>query len=452
MKNKKFYKELLILAIPIMIQCFITSCLNLMDSLMIGSLGDEAVAALGISNQYYLIFNLILLGIYSGGGVMISQYFGTKDFKAIKKILGICLAIGTVFTVIYASIGFAFSGNIIGLFDKNIEVINLGSSYLKVVVISYIFMTFSFAFGISSRCIGNAYMPMFTSAIALIFNIVLNYGFIFGKLGMPNLGVVGAAYATVIARFIEMVIMIGYIYLSNSPLKSNFSELYSFDRSFFDKTVKNISPVVVNELCWGLGVVIYSYIYGKLGTKAIAAVQISNTIQSLFMIILFAVSNAACVMIGKKIGEGDEKLAKNYGDNFIKLSIIIGIVMSLLLFVFSPQILSIYSVSEEVSHNALFMLYINAILLTIKFISIILIVGIFRGGGSANIALKIELITMWLVGVPVCFIGAIIFKLEVYQVFILVGLEEIAKCIISLVVYRKNTWIKNITVENKIAV
>lgn len=451
MKNKIFFKELMILAVPIMIQFTITSCLNLMDSLMIGSLGDEAVAALGIANQYYFMFNLILMGIYSGGGVLISQYYGTHDMPQIKKVLGVCLSIGVCFSAISALIGHHFSTQIISIFDSNPTVVNLGSKYLMAVVVSYVFMSITFAFGISSRSIGKAYVPMGTSAVALVINIVLNYGLIFGHWGLPKLGVLGAAYATVFARFVEMVLMVSYIYISNNPLKSKAIELFGYSKTFFKTTMQTVMPVVINELCWGVGFVIYSYFYGHLGTKALASVQISNTIYSLFMILLFAVSNASCVMVGKKVGEGNDIIAKRYGDLFIKLTLGLGIIMGVLLFLLSPFILDIYKVSPEVLESTKWMLYINAILLPIRFMGVILIVGIFRGGGSSHIALKIELFTMWCIGVPICFLGAMILKLEVYQVFALVSLEEISKCFISLWIYKKNTWIKNLTDEKSLA-
>lgn len=445
MKEKSFYKKLLIIALPIMIQYFITSCLNMMDSLMIGSLGEEAVAGLGIANQFYFIFNIMLMGTYSGAGVLISQYFGSKDMINIKKIIGISLSIGILLGVSFFITGYVFNENIIMLFDKNPLVVSLGSNYLKIVVISYVFMSFTFAFGISSRSIGQAYVPMMTSAMALLFNIILNYGLIFGKLGMPKLGVDGAAYATVISRFIEMVVMISYIYLGKSPLKSKLSELKSFDKEFFKRTFNVILPVVINEICWGLGFVIYSLMYGKLGTKAIASVQICLTLQNIFMIILFATANASCVMLGTKVGEGDLKGVKEYSSKFMRITVVLGILMGASICIFAPHILSIYKVSAEVLTSTKYLLYITGFLIPVRFIAVLLIVGILRGGGSSDIALKIELATMWGVGVPICFIGAVILKLPVYQVFAFVGIEEIVKCIGCLIVYKKGNWIKNLT-------
>lgn len=444
MKKSSFYNTLLKIAFPIMIQYFITSSINLMDSFMIGKLGEESVAALGIANQYFFLFNIIVMGIFSGCNVLISQFWGKKDIVNIRKVLGISLVLGLSVSIVFTFAARFFSVEIISIFNKDKMVMNLGKSYLSVVSISYIFIAVSLAFGIGSRGVQKAFLPMLCSSFALIVNIFFNYVLIFGKFNMPAMGVRGAAVATLIARICEMTLILILIYKRKHVLNASVKEMLEFDNGFFKDTMKVAVPVVVNEICWGLGMVIYSIIYGNMGTKAIAAVQICMTIQNMFFIILFAVSNAACVMVGNEVGKDDFEKAKDYSKKLIKICSILSLVMALALSLSSRSILSIYNVSHEVYDNALFMLLITAFILPVRFMNVLLIVGILRGGGDTSYILKIELGTMWLIGVPLCLIGAFFMKIPVYQVYFLVTLEEVVKCLISIKRYKSQKWIKNL--------
>lgn len=445
--KKQFYKKLLFIALPIMIQYFITSSLNLVDSLMIGSLGEDAIAALGISNQYFFLFNLILLGTYAGIGVLISQFWGQKDYKSIKKSLGIGLLIGTAISIVFLFGAQIFTDAIVKLFNKDVNVLNLSKQYLKIVSFSYPIMGISMAFGMSSRSVGKAVMPMVCSGFSIFVNIFFNYGFIFGNLNMPKLGVSGAAIATLIARIIEMILILMFVYIFENPLKSKFKELKDFDSKFFNEAMKTVVPVIINELCWGLGMVIYSMIYGNTGKEALASVQICMTIQNIFMVVLFGVANAASVVTGHSVGAKDFNLCKLQAKEFIKLSFMLGVFMAIMLFLSSSTILTYYKISSKVHNSALMILYMSAIILPFRFINVLLIVGILRGAGDASNALKIELFTMWFIGVPACFIGAFVLHLSVEYVYALVMLEEVGKFIASMIRYKSNKWIKIVKSE-----
>ncbi len=444
MEKKAFYKSLLKVGLPIMIQYFITSSLNLMDSFMIGRLGEETVAALGISNQYFFVFNLILMGVYSGCSVIISQLWGKRDIINIKKVFGISLVLGFSASVVFALLARLFSVEIISIFDRNNAVITLGKSYLEIVCFSYIFMAISSGFGIGSRGVQRTFLPMICSAFALILNVFFNYVFIFGHFNMPAMGVRGAAFATLIARVCEMILILLLVYGRKEVLNASFKEMLAFNRKFFKDTMKVTTPVIMNELCWGLGAVTYSVIYGYLGTKAIAAFQICGTVQNMFLIVLFAVSNAASVMVGNEVGRDDFEKAKINSNKIIKIVFLLSLFMASALVLSSKHILNLYNISHEVYYNALYMLYITALIMPVRFVNCLLIIGILRGGGDTSYVLKIEMITMWFIGVPLCAIGALFMKIDVYQIFLLVTLEEVIKCIISVARYKSGNWMKNV--------
>ncbi|WMJ79097.1 MATE family efflux transporter [Clostridium sp. MB40-C1] len=444
LKEQSFHRTLLKVAFPIIIQNFIVSSLNMIDTMMIGKLGEIEIASVGIANQYFFLFNLIIMGVFSGCGIFVSQFWGRKDIKNIRKMLGIGLVSGGSIAVIFTLVAAIFPKQIIGIFNTNPQVIELGSQYIRVVCLSYIFTAITFNFAFASRCIEHAVLPMIVSSFALLSNVFFNYIFIFGHFGAKPMGVKGAALATVIARVFECIILIVYIYLSKGVLAAKFNEMLNFGKEFGIKVFKTVSSVVLNEACWGLGFVIYSVAYGRIGAKAMASIQICNTVQNLFMVIIFGIANASVVMIGNKIGANCEEEAKQYGKKLIKLACVIALGLASMLYLNSKRILQFFNISNEVYHDSLIILYIMSLIMLVRVFNITTIVGILRGGGDTKYALKLEAITMWCIGVPISFIGAFLFKLPVYVVYALVTIEEVIKAITALRRFISNKWVKNV--------
>lgn len=442
--DKAFYKKALVIALPIVIQNFITSSLNIVDTMMIGKLGENEIAAVGIANQYFFLLNILIMGLFSGIGIFISQYFGKKDDKNIKKLVGIGLIAAIVVGGIFTLIAQVAPEGIISIFNKDGQVIKLGAEYLVIVSISYIFTAITFNYGIASRCIEKTAVPMVASSIALLTNTVLNYCLIFGNFGMPKLGVEGAAIATLIARVIEFIIMVGYVYYSKNMLAANVKELFSFDFSFAKRIWITILPVLLNEACWGLGSVMYNVIYGRIGTQAIASVQIATTINNLFMVVIFGIGNAAFVMVGAKVGKGEYDKAKEYGKNFLVIGTVIGIIIAVSLSLSANAVVSIYDVSEQVKVWSKLILYVTSIVMIVRVYNIIAIVGVLRGGGDVKVSFLIEGITMWCIGVPLALVGAFVFNLPVYLVYALCTFEEITKAVACFKRMRSSKWIKNL--------
>ena len=254
------------------------------------------------------------------------------------------------------------------------------------------------------------------------------------------MGVKGAAIATLIARVLETTILIAYIYISKSVLAGNMKELFSFSRDFVKMIFITMIPVLLNEGCWGLGSVMYNVIYGRIGTQAIASVQIATTVYNLFMVVIFGIGSASLVIVGNEIGRGDKDKGYKYG----KKCVMLGCIVSLGLILLSNQIVTLYDVSEQVRIWARNILYVIAFIMVIRVYNIIIIVGVLRGGGDAKVSLAIEASTMWLIGVPVAFIGAFILKLPVYQVYALCTLEEIVKGVFCLRRFKSKKWINNL--------
>lgn len=442
--NREFYKILFGLALPIIVQNFITAFLNMVDTVMVGKLGEVEIASVGVANQYFFFFNLLVLGICSGGGIFISQFWGKKDKKNIRKILGVNIMSGVTIAVIMSLIALLIPETIISLFNKDPKVIYFGSQYLKTIAISYIFTAITLSYSISLRCIGEAIVPMTISGIALITNMFFNYGLIFGHFGLPELGVRGAATATVIARFVECSILLIYIYTKKGILAASIKEMMDVNIKFINKIYRTIASVVFNEACWGLAMLMYAAIYGRISTKAIAAIQICTTVQNLFMVVTLGVANASAVMIGNKIGEGKEEEGKRYAKRFTKMGIILGIILGSSMALSAPLILKLFNISKEVMTSSLLILYITSIIMVMRVFNAVIIVGVLRGGGDAKYALMAEAVMMWLIGLPLTLIAAFVIKLPVHIVASMAGIEEFGKFILSFKRVKSNKWIRNV--------
>jgi putative MATE family efflux protein len=444
-EDKEFYNKMLKLSLPVIIQNFISSFINMIDTVMVGKLGETEIAAVGIANQYFFFFNMFLIGICAGCSVFIAQYWGKKDVRNIKRIMGVGLISSIVISLAFVIFGASSPGKIIAMFNKDYTVIDLGGRYLRIVLVSYLFTGITFMYNFSLRSIGNAVQPMLISIVALICNAFFNYMLIFGKFGAPAMGVEGAALATVIARVTETTILVISVYTGKGVLAASIKELIDVTFDFVKKSYRTILPVILNDICWGFASLVYSVVYGRMGTQAVASIQICNTISNLFMVAVFGMSSAAAVMVGNSIGAGDEKIGRDYAKKFSILSVAVGIILGLVLAVTSPLMLNLFNVSQMVRNNSQIILYVISVIFFIRVLCIILIVGVLRGGGDAKAAFLIEGFTMWFIGVPLTILGAFVFKLPVYAVYSLAILEEATKCVMGIVRLRSGKWIKNVT-------
>ncbi len=445
-KDKKFLKAMLAIAIPIALQNLITSSLNMIDTLMISSLGDASIAGVGLANQVFFLYMLMVFGINSGSSIFISQFWGKKDNDNIKKILGLAIFLGSLVGVVFTLIAFFFPEKLMRIFTKDLEVISLGKDYLKIVSFSYIITAIGFSFSVASRSIGQARMPMVVSGISFLTNTLFNYLLIFGKFGFPRLGVKGAAYGTLIARIVELIFILYGIYSNGGVLAGSIEELTSWNKEFVFKYLKTTYPVIINETIWALGNVMYSIAYARIGKEATAAVQVAITVQNIFMVISRGLANSCTVMVGNKIGAEEEETAIIYAKRFLVLATIIGIVLGATLFISSSPVLNLFkNLTPEVYDTANKLLKIIGLVFFIKMFNGTMIVGVLRGGGDTKFSMLLEMASIWLVGVPLAFLGALVFKLPVHIVLALVTLEEVVKAIISIPRLVSKKWVRNVT-------
>ncbi|MTI65380.1 MAG: MATE family efflux transporter [Firmicutes bacterium] len=439
-----FYNKLFFLSIPIIIQNLITASLNMIDTVMIGRLGDEAVAGVGIANQVFFLFMVIAYGVNTGGSVFISQFWGKKDTKNLKKTVSIILILGISISVLFL-IGACFlPKTIMKLFIKDINVIKLGSSYLNIIGISYIFTAISLSYGYCLRSIGKTSIPMKISIFSLSINTILNYILIFGFLFIKPLGIKGAAIATLISRIIETLLLINYIYLKDSPLKVSISDIKEKNKELFNRFFKVTLPVIMNEGIWALGNVLFMVIYGLLGTEAVASIQISNTVYNIFSVIMFGVGNASSIIIGEKIGEENNNLAYKYAVKVSILTPLLGGIFGGILYGISEYVITLFNVSSIVKTDAIILMKMIGLFMGVKFFNEIILGGVFRSGGDTKYSLYIDLIGIWFIALPLGFIGAKIFNLPVYIIYLIISFEELLEVGFAIKRLKSKKWLNNV--------
>ncbi len=441
-KDKKFIKTMLTLALPITLQSFITSSLNLVDNLMIGKLGEDAIASVGLANQYFFIFMLALSGINAGASVFMAQYWGKRDVKRIKGVLGLDISVGFIATIIFGIGALLFATPIMSILSNDQNVISLGSEYLRIVSISYIFTNLTMAFSSALRSTEQPKVPMYASLIGVLSNAFLNWVFIFGNLGAPKMGVSGAAIATAAARGIEMIFIITVTYVQKNKVASRIKELFDFDMEFVKRYFKTATPTIINELVWSFGMTAFSIAYAQIGTSAVATMQIATTINNMFMVLCIGLATAASIMVGNKIGADEGDIAVDYSKKIGILSPIIGLLIGLGIFTLARVIVAQFNVTPETYKDTLNVLYIMAIFCPIRFFNVVMIVGVFRGGGDTTYSMLVQAGTIWGYAVPISLIGAVALGLPITTVYFLICTEEIVKIIFELSRLRSGKWIK----------
>lgn len=443
-KDKAFITTMLTLALPITLQSFITSSLNLVDNLMIGKLGEEAIAAVGLANQYFFIFTLCLSGINAGASVFMSQYWGKKDVKSIKKVLGLDLSIGFIASIVFGGAALIFAESIMGVLSRDTMVIELGSQYLRIIGITFIFTNFTQGFSSALRSSEQPKTPMYASLIGVICNAFLNWVFIFGNLGAKPMGVAGAALATSIARALELAYIIYMVYVKNNIVASKIKELFAFDFGFV-KTYFNTSiAVIANELLWSLGMTAFSIAYAQIGTSAVATMQIATTLNNMFMVLCIGLASAAAIMVGNKIGANEEDVAVDYSHKIGKVAPALGLIIGIAVWVLAPAIVRPFNVEAETFKATVTVLRIMALICPIRSYNVVMIVGIFRGGGDTLYSTLVQLGTIWFYAVPMAFIGATVLSLPVTAVYFLICSEEFIKIIFERSRLKSGKWIRSV--------
>lgn len=446
-EDREYIGRVLSIALPVSLQMLLKMIVNFIDTVMIGKLGESAIAGVGLANKYFFVFVLLVFGVESGSGVLASQYMGNNDIKNIRKVLGLGLLLSLTGGIIFATTAFIMPDRLMKIFTNSQDAITIGAAYLGVVCISYPFTAATDIYVAIMRAVGEVKVPVISSIFAIVVNIILNYILIFGKFTFPALGVVGAAIATVVARIFEFLLTIVLIKLKSSPLICSLKNLNPFSKDLINQFFVTAFPVIINESLWGLGTTLYSVVYGRMGDAAIAAITISTALQDLLVVSFQGIALAAVVILGNEMGADNLKKAKVYGSYTWLLTIIVSISVSILIVLLRVPFVRLYNVSDNLMSDIKLCLLVFAIFLPFKAVATVNLVGILRSGGDTLFCLFMDLSGVWLIGVPMAFIGGLYFKLPIYIVYGMVLSAEIYKTVLGYIRYKQGKWLKNLAIE-----
>lgn len=444
-KERHFYKLLFTLALPVTMQNIVVFLTQMLDTVMLGELGDIAMSASSLANQPFFIFNLLTFGLASGSMVLASQYWGMKKVEPIKDIMSIIIKCALLLGIALMIIIYCFPEATMKIFTPDAEVIEAGVSYLRIICWSYFFFGFTNVYYIVIRSVEAVKVATISNIVALVVNASLNYILIFGKLGAPAMGIRGAALATLIARIVEFTIAVSYMLFFDKKLKFRIKDLLRFNATLLKDLMRVSAPVMLNETMWSLGVSMQARLLGQLGTVAVAANSIVGVVQQLSTVAVFGVANAASVMVGQAIGEGDMQKARDRGFTFKIISVIFAAFVSVVILMLRTVAIDFYNVSPETKELARQMMYVMAVVGFFVSISGISIVGIMRGGGDTKFCLIIEMVALWCVAVPLAYFAALVLKFPVPLVFLVMKIDEPIKAIVCLIRMRGTKWIRNVT-------
>ena len=438
--DKVFFKNLFILIIPIIFQELLNSSVNLVDNFMIGRLGEVAITSVGIANQLFFVFNLVLFGINSGASVFVGQYFGKGDFNGIHKVMGFGIILSLINASIFALAIMIFPEFLMSLYSKDTAVISESVQYLKVIFPSYFVVAFIMSINAALKAIRKTHFPMITTFIALMSNIVLNYLFIF-KLGY---GVKGAAMATLCARCIELASQLSIIFFKKLPIITKIKNYFSFNKEFVSSYLNICTPIILNEIFWSIGITVCNMAYKFSGTDAQSAVQITGTVQNLFIVMGVAIGAGCGILLSNVLGRGDIEKAIDYSKKCVILTIIMSSIMSIILVILSPYIISMFNIKDLVRGYTHKLLMVVAFGMVFKTYNYTTIVGILRSGGDTKYTAILDFASVWLIGIPMAFLGAYVLDLPVYVTYAMVYFEEVVKVFFSSARVRKNKWAKSL--------
>lgn len=417
LEKKTFYKRMLSFAIPIVIQTLITSSLNMVDSVMVGQLGVDSIAAVGIANKVNSMLFIILSGFATGAAIFSAQYWGKKDKLGIGKIMAITFVFITTVATLFMGIIFIASDGIINLFSNNQDVILLGSNYLTMIAFSYIATGVTILFQVILRSMGEVKAAMYVNVFVIGLNTLLNYIFIFGNFGAPPLAVSGAAIATVFARIIQCLLLLMLVkrFKVFSVLR-NYSLREIFDFALIRRYVQIAIPSVVNHVVWTLGEVTFIWLYAFRGTDVVAAVTLVDPLVFIFMATFIGISDASSIMVGHNIGAKRNEVAFTYAKRFLLITFVLSILASVGILFVAPHFISLYNVTTEVVEYASSVLFVYALIITPRFLNMVNNMGILRAGGDTKFVLYLDLLGVWLVGIPAAAISIYV-GLPLYLVF-----------------------------------
>ena len=443
-ESKQLYKTLARVALPIALQSLIASSLNLLDNLMVGSLGEVELAAVGLSSQLFFVHLGVMFGFASGSAAFMAQFWGKQDTKSIRKVIGFAVTICFSVSLLFFLPAILMPEKVLGLFTNIPEVIELGKEFIRIAAICFLTMSITYPLSAALRTTQQTSIPLKISAVVFTTNTILNYILIFGHFGAPALGVEGAAIATAISRTLELLLYFYVVVIRKNLISGKIGEFIGWHRPLIARILATAIPVMINETMWSLGMATYNAAYGRMGVTEFAAIQASSTLNTLFILAIFSLGDALLILVGQRIGMGEMDYAFALAKRLLKIGMGVGALSGLLLILASQFIIRLFNFTPEGQHYALLIIAVYGIFMPLKVYNGLNIVGTLRCGGDTKFAMFVEVGSVWFIGVPLVFFGALYLALPIYFVVLMAQTEEVVKCILCRQRFQSKKWLNNL--------
>ena len=433
------------MALPIALTGLIGSSLSVIDNFMVGSLGETAVAAVGAGIQPFFIFWMVMVGFISGCSTFTAQFWGKEDVVNIRKTLGFSITASMIIGILFFVVGMFFPEVFANIYANDPAVRTLAIEYIRAGSFCFLFLSVTIPIVFCLRSIQQTRLPFYTSVFAFAMSTFLNYVLIFGNFGAPELGVKGAALSTSIARALELMLVLAIVFLSKNIIAGKMKEYFGWTKDFAKRVLYNAIPASANQTIWVLGMTMYIAAYARVGVTAHAAVQLSNAISHLFILAALSMGDAALILVGQRLGAGEKEYGYALAKKLLKIGAVGGAISGLLLIAVSRPIISIFGeISEEGQRYMFYILLIYGAKMFITIVNGININGVLRSGGDTRYPMVVDIIAVWLVGVPIAIITTRFLRLPIYICVLLVRAEEIVKFFALIRRFLSKKWVNNV--------
>lgn len=444
-KDKQFYKSATVIAIPIALQGVVSIANNMLDTVMVGSLGEVALSATSLASQIFFFLMILNFGLGGGAAVLSAQYWGKEDTESIRRLISIVHKISLGISLIFMVAAVSIPETLLRIYTNDPQIIEKGIPFLRLVAVMYPVFSLMTTTSIVMRTVGLVRVPFIANFISFFVNAFFNYTFIFGKFGAPALGVTGAAVGTLLARYVEFFIVYGYLIFTDQRIQFKVKYYLHWCTDIFKKYIATGINVLISDAFLAFGVSALSMIMGRMGASMVAANSIANIVAQFSTILLGGLASASSIITGNTIGRGEYVKAKEQGITFTVLGLFIGIAGALLILLIKPYSVAIYNVSDETKQITFQLLNAMALLIVFQSMGVVLTKGVLRGGGDTKFLLLADILFLWIVSIPLGAYMGLIVKAAPGIVYLCLKVDEVLKALWCLFRLKGDKWVKDIT-------
>ena len=443
-RDKKFYRQVAGIAVPIALQGFITTGVNMMDTLMIGIVGETQLSAVSLANQFISIYQILCMGIGMGASVLVARYYGMGDRDSLKKTVAIMVRLCVGMAALFCLVTAFFPEWIMGIYTVEDAIISNGVRYLEYSVITYFLLGLSLTSTIVLRNVQKVKLPLYTSIAAFFINVGANYVFIFGKFGFPEMGVAGAAVGTLIARVFEFGMICGYLFLRDQEIGVRISDVFQKVGNLWREYIRISIPVLLSDGILAIGNNSVAMVIGRLGESFVAANAVTAMTQQLSTTVIQGFSQAGAIVTGYTLGEGDKDKAREQGYAFLGIGILFGAIGAGIIMLIAEPMITAYNLSTQTQEIARELMRAISLIVLFQATNSIMTKGVLRGGGDTKILMVADNIFLWVASIPLGILAGLVLHLPAFWIYFFLKVDQVLKAVWCVIRLRSGKWIKKI--------